>query len=108
MGAADRAPTTDINVGMAWVEGVPFAVVNGSFDAVVKLVRGKNRITVEVVDPAENARAEEVVVRCGATWPEVGVVVVVVAGVVAARWAMLGGKMVKRGRSHAVRGRSVG
>jgi hypothetical protein len=61
--------------------------VNGSFDVVVgHLVKGKNRITVEVVDPAGNAKEEEVVVRYGATWPEAGLVAAVVAGALPARW----------------------
>ena len=53
--------------------------MNGSFDAVVGLARGRDRITVEAVDHAGDARTEEVVVRHGATWPETGRVVVVVA-----------------------------
>ncbi len=73
------------NVATVLMEGMKYAVVNGSFDAVVRLVKGKNRKTVEVVYPAGNARAGEVVVRCGATWPEAGLVAAVVAGVVAAR-----------------------
>ncbi len=80
--------------------------MNESFDAVVGLVKGKNRITVGVVDPAGNARAEVVVVRYGATWPEAGPVAAVVAGAVAARWAMLGRK-VSRGRPRAAQGRGA-
>jgi len=53
---------------------------------------GEIRITGEAVDHAGDARAEEVVVRHGATWPELGAIAAVVAGAVVARWAMLGEK----------------
>jgi hypothetical protein len=99
--------TTDANVATVWVEGVKYPVVNGSFDVVVGLVKGKNRITVEVVDPAGNARDEEVVVRYGATGSEAGVLATVVAGALVARWAMLGGRE-KRGRPHVVPSRGAG
>ncbi len=58
---------TDTNVQKLRVDGVPCEVVNGAFDSVVRLARGRDRITVGVVDPAGNARAEEVVVGHGAT-----------------------------------------
>ena len=60
--------------------------MNGSFDAVVGLARGRDRITVEVVDLAGNVSMEKVVMRYGVTGVEVGVVAAVMAGVVAARW----------------------
>jgi len=48
--------------------------------------RGRDRITVEVVDLAGNVSMEKVVMRYGVTGVEVGVVAAVMAGVVAARW----------------------
>jgi hypothetical protein len=94
-------------VGTVWVEGVKYPVVNGTFDVVVKLAKGKNRITVEVVDPAGNAREEEVAVRYGATGFEAGVLVVVVVDILLVRWVMLGGRE-KRGRPHVVPSRGAG
>ncbi len=46
-------------------------------------------------------------VRHGATWPELGAVVMVVAGVLLARWAMLGAKVRWR-RPREVHGRGAG
>jgi len=99
--------TTDANVGMVVVEGTTHPVVNGTFDVVVKLVKGKNRITVEVVDPAGNARAGEAVVRYGVTGPEAGAVVMVVAIALLMGWVTLGWKD-RRGRPRAVQGRGDG
>jgi hypothetical protein len=70
--------------------------MNGTFDAIVRLVSGRDRITVEVVDPAGNAREEEVVVRYGATGLEAGAVATVVAGALLVRWVMLGGRERRR------------
>jgi len=64
-------------------------------------------VRVEVVDPAGNARGEVAVVRYGATWPEYGLVVAVVAGVVAARWATLG-RRERRAGAIAARSRAPG
>ena len=65
------------------VAGATYHVVNGTFDAVV--VRGRDRITAEAVDPAGNAGEGEAVVRREATWPEVGLAVAM-----AGAWAWLG------------------
>ena len=85
--------TTDANVGTVWVEGVMYPVVNGSFHVVV--VKGKNHITVAVVDPAGNARVEEAVARDGA--PGAGAVAAVVAGALLVGWVTLGTRG-RRGR----------
>ncbi len=51
----------------------------------MRLVKGRNRITVEAVDPAGNMRSEAVEMRHGATWPEAGPVAAVVAGILLVR-----------------------
>lgn len=80
------------------VVGATCPGVSGSFDAVVRLARGRERMTVEAVDPAGNARAAEVEVRCGATGPEAGAVAMVVGGALVVRWVMQGGRERRVGR----------
>jgi len=69
---------TDANVELAYVDGVQVVVVNGSFEAVVRLDRGVNRIRVHVEDPAGNLGSAEAEVRYGLSVAEVTAVALVV------------------------------
>jgi hypothetical protein len=55
--------TTDRNVEEVLIDGEAFPVVNGAFDVVVNLTKGKNTFKVEVEDPAGNVKSERVEVK---------------------------------------------
>lgn len=68
---------TDANVNEVTINGRSYPVENGSFDVVVVLKKGRNRIVIEVRDPADNLRSETVVVRYGIAPVELALLVVV-------------------------------